>query len=242
MQTTRRPALLVVVVALMLWPAQAMAKAWTPEKGAGYAKVWMRTLVGDMAFAAGGTIEPAESYQDLSARHYVEVGLTDQWSAVTFGTPIGWAAYASESEVYVGPIAVGVRRGLLDGPLQLALEAHYGYAPPVGERDLAGGAANGAYVPTVSTHFADGEVQAGYGFDWGWTVASAGLRWHSRQELDPVITGFGQVGIHAGWDVSLDLHFSLYQPLGDVDTTNIAGTGQTQYLGVGLGVSWWFRF
>jgi hypothetical protein len=230
----------VVVCVLMLsLPGLAHAKAWTQPAGDGYAKVWLRGLVGESAFLADGSVEPAQSYRDLSLRHYVEYGLAERWTVMSFGTPVGWASYEEATTTYVGPMGLGLRRGLLDGPVQLAVEAHYGYAPDVGETNLGASDTAVVYVPTVATHFAGGELQAGYGGAWGWTTASAGARWHSRDGLDPTIMASAQVGYWVVDGLAVSAQLGLYEPLGDVEVTNVAGTGQTRYLGFELGASWW---
>ncbi|MFP4600692.1 MAG: hypothetical protein ACLFVJ_20725 [Persicimonas sp.] len=227
------------LAATLLASSVAHAKAWTQPEGDGYGKLAIRGIVGDQAFTADGDLEPSRSFVDLSLRHYVEYGLAEQWTILTHGSPIGFAGYGDESTAYTGPLFVGVRRGLLDGPFKLAVEAHYGYTPPLGEENLAAEDAAFRYIPTVETHAAGGELQAGYGFDWGWAVASAGLRWYSRDAIDPAVMGFAQVGFHATDTIQLDAHAALYEPLGDVEETNVSGAGQTRYIGAGLGASWW---
>lgn len=223
----------------LISPSAADAKAWTQPEGDGYAKLWLRGIFGGNAYTADGDIEESESYQDVSLRHYVEYGLTDKWTLLTYGAPAGWASYDDNSTGYVGPLAVGIRRGLLDGPFQIAAEAHYGWAPPVGDDNLAATDSALTYRPTVDTHFAVGELQVGYGFGWGWMVASMGAQWNSAEEIDTAIVGFGQLGIKLTKTVYLETHLGLYEPLGDVEVTNVSGAGQTRYTGFGLGVSWW---
>lgn len=224
---------------LLLAPDVAQAKAWTQPEGDGYAKVWLRGIFGGDAFLADGEIAESGGYADVSLRHYVEYGLTDKWTLLTYGAPAGFASYGDESSAYVGPLAVGLRRGLTDGPFQVAAEAHYGYAPPVGDDDLAPAGSALRYFPTVDTHFAVGELQAGYGFDWGWTVVSAGVQWNSNDDVDTAVIGLAQLGVKLSRTVYLDVHLVPYEPLGDVEETNVAGTGQTRYLGFGIGASWW---
>lgn len=228
-----------VFAVILLGSSVANAKAWTQPEGDGYAKLSVRGIVGSDAFTAEGDLEPSRSFADLSLRHYVEFGLTDEWTVLTHGSPVGFADYGDESTAYTGPLFAGVRRGLFDGPFKLAVEAHYGYTPPLGEENLAAGDAEFLYIPTVETHAAGGELQAGYGFDWGWAVASTGLRWHSNDVIDSAVIAFAQVGMNATDTIKLDVHAALYEPLGDVAVTNVSGAGQTRYLGAGLGASWW---
>jgi hypothetical protein len=223
----------------LLGPSTAHAKAWTQPEGDGYAKVWARGIFGGDAFAADGSIEPSKTYQDVSLRHYVEYGLTDDWTLLSYGAPAGFAAYGDNSTGYVGPLALGIRRGFIDGPVQLAAEVHYGYAPPVGDDDLAAQDAALSYRPAVDTHLGVGELQVGYGLGWGWMVASVGFQWNSADEIDSAVTGFAQLGAQLAEAWTAETHLALYEPLGDVEVTNVSGVGQTRYLGFGLGLSWW---
>jgi hypothetical protein len=235
--TTR--VILAALALVLLIPATADAKAWTQPEGDTYAKVWLRGIFGSDAFLADGTIADSESYQDVSLRHYVEYGLTDDWTLLTYGAPAGLASYGNNSSAYVGPLALGVRRGFIDGPVQLAAEAHYGYAPRAGDKDLAPQGALESYRPAVETHFGVGELQVGYGLGWGWMVASAGFQWNSAEEVDSAVIGFSQLGVKLTETWIVEAHSSIYEPLGDVEETNVSGVGQTRYLGFGVGVSWW---
>ncbi len=238
MSTSTRRALAILAVSL-LYPATAHAMAWTQPAGKGYAKMWLRGIFGNHAFKADGSIVPVAGYQDVSVRYYVELGLTDKLTAVTWGTPAGWSRYDHTNLGYVGPLAVGLRRGFFDGRFRMAVEAQYGYTPDIGEENIAKLGTGVSYLPQVRTQFAVGELQAGYSFDWGWAVASGGLRWNSRVGVDSVAQGFVQVGWQLTETVSANVHAVAYEPFGPVEDTNVAGTGQTRYVGVGLAASWW---
>lgn len=240
MQTPTRTALVCAALALsVMVPASAHAKAWTPSEGDGYAKVWLRGLFGNSAFFADGSVKPVESFQDVSLRHYIEYGLTNDWTLLSHGAPAGFASYDANSTAYVGPIAVGVRRGFRAGPVQLGAEFQYGFAPPLGNTDLAAAGSPVSYRPAVQNHFGVGELQAGYDLGWGWMVGSAGFQFNSADTVDPAITGFAQLGVKLTDAWLVDAHAGVYQPVEEVTVTNVSGVGQTRYIGFGLGVSWW---
>lgn len=232
-------------VALLLGAVDARAAGWTQPTGGLYLKLWERSLVGGTAYLAdGSTDEVSETFVDQALNLYLEYGLTDALTLVAFGSPVGYAAYGDESAIYVGPLAAGLRYGLPLGAARLAIEAHYGYAPDVGTDSLGGGVVDGeayVYVPAVETHRVEGELQLGVPLSFGWTAASAGYRWLSHDDLDPVIYGFAQLGWHASDAWVLDLHLNLHEPSGvDLEVANVAGAGQTRYLGFGVGASWWW--
>ncbi len=241
----RHPLTVLTAAALVAGAADAHAGGWTQPTGALYLKLWERSLFGDRAYLAdGSSAEVPETFVDQALNLYLEYGLTDALTLVAFGSPVGYAAYGDESAVYVGPLAAGLRYGLPLGRARVAVEAHYGYAPDVGTDSLGGGVVDGepfAYVPTVETHRVEGELQLGVPLSFGWTTASAGYRWLSHDDLDPVLYGFAQLGWQASAAWVLDLHFNLHEPSGvDIEATNVAGAGQTRYLGFGVGASWWF--
>ncbi|MCB9765414.1 MAG: hypothetical protein H6739_36910 [Alphaproteobacteria bacterium] len=224
----------------------ASAGGWTQPQGDVYAKAWVRSLVGANAFLADGAIEELpDGYVDESLNLYAEGGLTDKWTLLGFATPVGYAS-ATESTVYVGNIALGVRRALLTGAFNLAAEVRVGGAPGVGETSVADGTTDAgiAYVmiPTVRTFRTDAELQAGVGFGQGrgWFQASAGAAWHSRSTIDPAILG----QLKGGWTFKRGLQPSLqidvWMPVGAVDAVNVLGAGQTRYVGITPELSWWW--
>ncbi len=230
-----------LLVSLALLTPTLNAAGWTQPAGAAYAKLWWRSLVGDRVYFADGSSDALpERYLDQALNLYAEVGLLDELTLVAYANPFGYAKYGDESVSYVGNLQAGLRYGLALGDARLAVEGHYGYAPDIGEEDLVRDPkATVVYVPTFETHRADGELQLGYPLPFGWVAASAGYRWYSREHIDPAVYGFAQLG----WSpdpFTLDFHLNLHEPLGDVDLTNVAGAGQTRYLGVGVGASWWF--
>jgi hypothetical protein len=239
------PTIIAAFSTLCLASATAWAGAWTQPEGALYAKAWARFLAGENGYFADG--EPQElggRFTDLSLSLYAEYGLTPDWTLVLHSTPAGTASFeGADQTFYVGPTRLGVRRALLTGPLKVAVEAHYGYAPPIGDEAIVTGTvADQAwfYAPTVETHMADAELQLGYGFSWGWASLSAGGRWYSAEGLDPALYGALQVGFQLPAGFVFDLQMLLHSPLGEVTVNNVSGAGQTRYTGFALGLSWWF--
>jgi hypothetical protein len=236
-------ALLVLLVSLS--PALAFAGGWTQPEGNAYAKLWYRGLFGSNAFGADGeTFELPDSFTDQAVNLYAEVGLHDHLTLVVHSNPFGMASIGDGSTTYVGRTAVGLRGGLAMGKTRLAIEGQYAFAPDIGEEAIASGVADTGeaftYIPAVKTQSISGELQIGHPLSFGWLVAHAGWRGFTRSSIDPVITGFAQLGWNINQSWVLDAHVNLNEPLGDVEVTNVAGVGQTAYLGVGFGLSWWF--
>lgn len=239
-----RPHTLALAAALALHALDAGAWGWSQARGAHYLKVWNRTLLGPGAYFADGENRPLPSgFGDHALHYYVEYGLTPRWTLVSYGSPVGLSVFNGDRAVYVGPVAVGARFGILQGVWNLAAEAHYGYAPPIGERSLGRGAAGGNaydYLPALETHHLDAEVQLGRGVGRGWVTARTGVRWYSREGLDPAV----YAGLQGGWTFSFGLQVALsvltHQPLGAVTVTNVTGVGQTRYVGFAADVSYWF--
>ena len=88
--------------------------------------------MGSLAFPAvrGEEIFETAPYLDVSLLHYVEYGLTDRWTLITSGRPVGLSQYDERSTLYVGALNLGVRRGFGSGPLRFALEGAVGYQGP----------------------------------------------------------------------------------------------------------------
>ncbi|MBA2664933.1 MAG: hypothetical protein H0U74_21775 [Bradymonadaceae bacterium] len=218
-------------------PAEA---GWTQPEGEGYLKLWGHFLTGSKAFDASGAIIDVESYAIGSANIYGELGITDAWTAVAQLRPYGRASYGGRSTNFVGPLELGIRRALLTDALRLAVEARYGFAPPIGDGNLAGADEAVRFQPTVSTQMGSAELQMGYGFSPAWVRTSAGARWYSSDQIDLAIFGGFQVGVSLPHGFVADVHFLLNRPIGEVTVTNVAGAGQSSYLGIGAAVSWWF--
>ncbi len=232
------------VVGLSLVSSVAWAGGWTQEEGAYYAKVWGRALVGENGYFADRESRTlADPFTDLSLGVYGEYGLTPGWTLLATGAPVGYASAGEGSALYVGPLVGGVRRAILTGDVRLAVEGRYGFAPGVGDKVVGQGVVEGqpyVYRPALLNHQGELELQVGWGWGGGWLSGSAGAQASSAEGVDPAVIGSFQVGVKA-WDAFVfDMQLWLREPLGDVTDTNVAGVGQTRYLGVGLGASWWF--
>lgn len=233
-----------LLFALLLCPQLALAGGWTQAPGQAYAKLWYRGLFGQNAFATDGEIvELDEAFSDHALNLYVEVGLVDWLTLVVHTNPVGSASFAGGSTTYVGRTNAGLRAGTAFGDTRLAIEAQYGFAPSTGAESIGEKVVDGVtyfYAPTVETQAFSGELQVGHPLSFGWLSASAGVRGFTADGLDPAIIGFGQLGWNMAARMTLDLHLNLNEVLGDVVVNNVAGAGQTRYLGWGLGYSWWF--
>lgn len=247
-----RSALIVIVViaASSVAPQRARAGGWTQEPGRFYLKLWDRSLIRGSSAYVGDTLGHSESvprFSDHQLNLYGEVGVHERVTVVGAFTPFGHATIDGESSTYVGPLVVGARIGLLRGSTPLAVEVHYGYAPPVGDEPLYDVMQTGTdgvdrrivYAPTVENHRVEVQLQMGHGFrireTGAWFTASLGAR--ANSDYRSALTAFAQVGVQP-WRFTFDLHVGMYEPFGgDIALTNVSGAGNTRYLGVGIGMA-----
>ncbi|MBI5512955.1 MAG: hypothetical protein HY909_04260 [Deltaproteobacteria bacterium] len=233
----------VAFLGLLSRGGSALAGGWMQDPGAFYLKLWTRSLLGSNVFLASGQNVPAGAgYGDHALNFYTEVGLHRRWTLVAYGRPAGVAVFRGQTAFYTGDLNAGARFGLLQGTWNLALEGHLGGTPPVGGDNLGDPATPAvAYRPTVSTLAGDLELQLGRGVgSGGWLSGNAGLRAFTRSGLDPAVYGSAQFGWHFPVGFQFAVTVSTLQPLGAVTATNIPGTGQTRYVGLGVDLSWWF--
>lgn len=221
----------------------AHAGGWTQAEGSYYAKAGYRLIPGgagdtDLGFDATGEFVDTGDYADHAVQAYVEYGVDDHWTAILSATPLGFASYDDNSSLYGGPIRLGVRRAITTGALRTAAEVLIGGTPPLGAVDLAS-EADAIWQGAVPTLTASGALQLGYGFGKNWVTAELGYRWNSGL-ADAVMGGF-QVGRQ--WErFVLDLHIPFSWALTELQApVNYMGTGNTQYVGLGLGFAWWFN-
>lgn len=228
----------------------ARAGGWTQEPGRFYLKLWDRSLIRGSNAYVGDTLGHSESvpeYSDHQLNLYGEVGVHERVTIVGAFTPFGYAKIGGESASYVGPLTVGARFGLLRGSTPLAVEVHYGYAPPVGDDPLYDVMQTGTdgidrrivYAPTVENHRFELQLQMGHGFrireTGAWFTASLGAR--ANTDYRSALTAFAQVGVQP-WRFTFDLHVGVYEPFGgEIVLTNVSGAGNTRYLGVGIGIA-----
>ncbi|MGE0791244.1 MAG: hypothetical protein AB7S26_36560 [Sandaracinaceae bacterium] len=233
-------------------PGRASADAWTQAAGDCYLKLAARGIFGSGAYQSTGLRDDRQGivdYQDVQANLYGECGVHPQLTVLSFMTPFGYAN-ASTSTGYVGPYGIGLRLDPIgDGaPTRFAIQASYSYAPPAGDVILfeePRASPRVFYRPALENHVGELDVQLGHGFVIddnvsGWVVGSVGARIQSGEGMDAALVAMAQVGMtFYGW-LTAELHVPLYEPFGQpVVETNIAGVGQTRYLGFGFTVSFW---
>ncbi len=231
---------LTALSAVALSSSTAWAGAWSQPSGQCYAKVWERTLVGSNAFGVGE--EPGfetEPYQVFSLGHYAECGVADGWTILTNGAPIGYADHADQNTLFSGLLAVGARRGFFDGPFRVGLELEYGYQGLAGDAELAPNQTY-SFRPVVASHTGRATASVGYGASNWWVTGDLGVRLFSNAELDTALVGTAQIGWKPLGALVLDLHLPYNITLAPLIANNVSGAGNTDYVGLGLGASWWF--
>lgn len=250
---------LACLIAICLWPTAASAaypaaEAGTRPQGAGLVEVGGGLLLGAQAFDLQGDAFDSPDYRLLRLRYAFEYGLTDQWTLVSAGSPVGNAAMADESQLVSGPIDLGLRRALFEGiePVYLSVEARYGVAPGVGSEDLAPQADPSSFIASRQTHLGQLEVRGDHLLsigpsDLGLDVRSTlrlGTRIFSADSLAPTVFASFEWSVLSqtvleGLETSVALSAEI--PLDDLNTANVAPlAGQRQHLSVGLDVQYWF--
>ena len=201
-----------VAVALSLWitPA-AEASPWAPERGHGYAKIWMKYLLGFGFVNNEGEANDYASYHELFIASYGQVGLGARvafwWQSDLVRTfylrdP---ANDARRAHVASGDPAVGlswqfVARGRLAMSLNAGVRAPLAESEPVqtvlsrnpnddGEFETLGELRVGEGAWSVST-----TLEAGYAFDTWYIAASLGYAVRNRG-YDDRLTWSAEVGL-----------------------------------------------
>lgn len=232
--------------------SSAHAGAWTQEKGACYAKAGARLILGDGAYEAQQLrrIRPGVvDFVDVQTPFYAECGVHEQLTLVAFGTPFGYA-HAGNDTFYIGPLGVSARFDPIgdQAATRFSLQLDVAYAPPVGDTVLfeeAGSTPRTVYQPALENLYGEVAAQLGRGFSLdrnvqGWANAQLGLRIHSASQMTPALVASGQLGFTFFSWFTAELVVPVYEPVGaDVEVTNIAGVGQTRYLGIVLKASAW---
>lgn len=247
-----KQSLVLLFVAFMLNASVADA-AWTQEQGRCYVKVWARAMVGAGVYDAPGPRDMrfgVVDYRDISAQLYAECGIHPRLTLVAFGAPIGYAWAAGTGGAYSGPMGLGLRFDPLGsgGPTRFALQANYAYAPRFGNEVLyeePGSSPRLFYQPALENHY--GELQALVGHGWrvnesvtAWFSGVAGVRLNSAAAMTAALVANLQLGFTFSEWFQFEMHMPIYEPFGRAITeTNIAGVGQTRYVGLGFGFSFW---
>ena len=230
------------LLALLLAPNAALAGAWTQPRGNSYLKIYSKVLVGKSAFISGRTTEALPSlYQDYQLSLYGEYGVTEDVTAVLEATPFGVAHYDGNTDPYVGGGIASLRDWLMSGPLAVAAQVHLGGRPSLGAPTGTATIDGHTYriTPVVGTLRGGGSVHVGRAFGRTWLTGHAGARFFSAEALKPALFAFLQGGWHIYDALTAEFHVTFWHSLGDLEPIEVLGTGQTRYLGYGLGVSWW---
>jgi hypothetical protein len=222
---------------LLFFVSGALAGGWTQAQGDFYGKAGYRVVLGKSGFDAQGKHAELEPYQDHAAQLYGEVGATDHWTLLLSSSPLGYTRLGDQGSPYMGPSRLGVRRSLTTGVVKTALEVQGGYTPPVGDEDLSTDPSY-RWQGSVPGGSVSGEAQLGYGWGRNWLSLGAGYRWNSS--LSDAVIGGLQIGRQ--WDhLVLDLHMPVSWSLELQEPYNMMGTGDAQYVGLGIGLGWWFN-
>lgn len=232
-----------ILLASLLSAGGAEAGAWTQPAGGAYFKGYAKALIGKSAFLEGRTtVALPATYQDYQLSVYGEYGVTDEVTAVLEATPFGLVSYDGQSDPYIGDVIAKLRYRLSSGPVAVSVQVHAGGRPaqvkPTGEAVIDGRTYR--VTPVVGSLLGGGSLHVGRGFGRTWLAAHAGARFFSADTLEPAVFAFLQGGWHIVDAFTAELHVSFWHSLGDLEPINVLGTGQTRYLGYGLGLTWWF--
>ena len=220
----------------------AWAGGWTQPAKGHYVKMGGRALPGSTFFADGGdsTELPPQSYLDFALELYGEYGLTDGWTLIGQAIPIGFASVGTQQTAYTGVYQVGVRRRLVTGQHNLSVQLDIGYTPPLGEVDLftdppeGDGGLTYRYLPTQSGAQADLLLGYGVGIKQLWISGQAGAMGFTNRDIAPAVMGYAQVGYTLPKNNRLMLTVPFRQHLFAKPDTNLAGSGQTDFVGFRL--------
>ncbi|MBK8011645.1 MAG: hypothetical protein IPK13_09850 [Deltaproteobacteria bacterium] len=238
----------VVISAVVLLGSTSSADAaWTQARGRLYLKTWNRSIVGRAAYVRARDIQgTADVYQDHQLNIYGELGLTPDVTFVLQSVLVGFARYGGRSVGYFGGVRAGARFALADG-FPLALEVQLGAQPGAERLGMGKLSESGqSYVITPSIGTAVGSAQLQAGHSWvstknegsTWIVAALGTTVFSNGALSPAFIGSAKLGHGFASGLSLDVHLPWYHSVKVDPTVNVLGSGDTRYLGIGLGVSY----
>ena len=225
---------------LLVITSAALAGGWTQPAGGHYEKVGVRAIPGRDFFAEARDTTPLAPvpFLDVAVELYGEYGATRDWTLIGQVLPIGYAQLDDRGSAYAGVYQVGVRRRLARGRHNLSLQVDAGYTPPIGESDLFEQPPVGddgivyRYLPAQSG--AQGDLLVGYGVGLGhfWIAAQAGAVAFTNPDIAPAATGFAQIGMRTAKNNRWSLTLPYRQHVGGGPDTNLAGSGQTDYVGL----------
>lgn len=222
--------------------AAALGLAASPTVAAPYyLKVANRSLFGVSAFGPdGGELRLPRGFQDHQLQVFGTFRLSEDWILVGQAVPVGVGVYGEDAQPYFGGLGAGIRRRLTGGPFSVWLEAELGARPS--SPTLFQGVVGSVPVrvkPVVGTFYGGGQLRVEAPFSWGWAAMSGGARGFSNPRLEPALLGFAQIGLVPTRGLALDLHLSGWYAFGDLEPVDVLGSGQTRYLGLGVGAEWW---
>jgi hypothetical protein len=235
------------VLTLSLLSADTFASGWVQPEGSRYIKIWNRTIAGNQGSApeaTGDDFIETENYVATEIKIYAEQGLTNRLTVFSSLTPLGYASSHLGATQYIGPLGVGGRFGVLQGDWNLAVQAAGSWESGLGKKNIL----NQSYTdkqnqqriavfnPVVENTSGQMTLNLGKGFNWGWLNLGGGFQLNSSSDMDSVMLGSMQLG----WNINKTYQFTfasfLHLPTGDVENPNISGAGQTEYVGVSLGL------
>ncbi len=247
-----------LVLLLLLLPAPALAQAWAPEAGAGYAKVGVRWLPGFGYHRGpeqldGQVFTPAEpygAYHEVFVEGYVEAGLgkgVAVWSSwqtarlFLLNDPVagGWTEHASVGEPTLG------FRGQVARVGRIAITAGASARPPGGNgqpvQEVFGTEAGNPRLGALRIHQEAWGVgiDAALGAGWKRVYLVATLGWTAHtHDWDSVLEWTGKAGFDLGKGWGLSVRLAGRHPLGDGTapyTESPSGIGNgARYLGLTL--------
>ena len=161
---------------------------------------------------------------------------------------MGLARIGDNERVYSGGGGVGARYRLTRSRISTAVEVQVGLRPSSGVQESGivevtegENVSLQAYEaePSVGTAHGSFELQMGYSLSFFWLSATGGVRAFTNDRLEPAFYVNGQIGWITTFDLTFDLHFNWYHSSGTIGPLNVYGAGQTRYLGIGVGASYW---
>lgn len=233
------------VVLGMLACSSVASAQWVQGQDKVYGKVWASVLAGSKGFDVDGEVVDVEPFSIVSTRIYLEYGLAENFTLVGIAEPFAIASVedgdSSNSRAYVGPVIGGVRAAIRKGKIPVAIEFRGGGTGDRGDVNLAPADAGYVFVPTRRGMVAEFDLQVGASFWQMWAQLRWGLGTNSSEDVSGYSMGQFQLGwSHPGSGIVVDIRSHMRLPLEDVEVMDVAGGGQTAYIGLGLGASWWF--
>ena len=228
---------------IVLIPSLVSAQ-WTQPAGKFYVKPQVNVLVGKDGFDLNGDIFPAdENYTVVGLSTYAEYGVSSGNTLTFNGSLIGFASHGDESGVFTGPLMFGNRNQLMrNESFAWSSEVRGGLDIGVGSENLA---TNSEYDFRPSRPFglrAEGVSQFGFSKSLFFATLEVGARlsWYKPDVAGDLIgtLAVGMTGLPLG--VVPLIYSTVNWPFKKPDLLNVAGVSPSRYIGVGIGLGWWF--